>query len=164
MIMPEHARDSCIARAVLPTNFSNSGPVPFVQSGQYGLRVRSGASAGSVYSAVFGGSYDVGGIVVGNASSRGNLVFRECSSVNSGGAGSSWVYPSNAYTAQFLNNNEVPTWTYSQLPSGGNVLEGDEFNISDGNSATWGANVTAGSGGNAVLVRWNGSNWTVVGK
>ena len=42
--------------------------------------------------------------------------------------------------------------------------QGDEFNISDATTATWGATVSAGSGSNRVLVRYNGTNLTVVGK
>jgi len=40
---------------------------------------------------------------------------------------------------------------------------GQMANISDSNTATWGANVAAG-GSNRILARWNGTNWTVVGK
>ena len=58
----------------------------------------------------------------------------------------------------------VVTGAGGNFSSGGDVFEGDEFNISDGNSVTWGANVTAGSSSGHTLVRWNGSNWTVVGK
>lgn len=36
-------------------------------------------------------------------------------------------------------------------------------NVSDSNTATWGATVAAG-GANHVLARFNGSVWTVVGK
>jgi hypothetical protein len=43
------------------------------------------------------------------------------------------------------------------------LLEGEEFDITDCNTATWGA-TAAGGGSNHVLVRYNGTNWTVVGK
>lgn len=145
----------------------NSGPIFNVKTSQYGLRVRADcARAGVIQSCSYSGSYDVGGIVVEDATQRGNVVFRENYSVNSGGAGASWVFPSNAYTAQFSNNNEDPTWTLSQLPTGGNVLEGDQFNITDGtNGLAWGATAAnTGSHTTHYLVRWNGSNWTVVGK
>jgi hypothetical protein len=142
----------------------NSGTVPFIQGGQYGIRIRADCARGGVIqSAGLSGAYDVGAFVIANATARGNLVIRECSAAQSGGIGTTWIFPSNAYTALFYNNNEDPAWTYSQLPSGGNVFEGDEFNITDSNTATWGA-TAAGSGSNNVLVRWNGSVWTVVGK
>lgn len=50
---------------------------------------------------------------------------------------------------------------FAALPS--SPVVGDTANISDSNTATWGANVAAG-GSNHILARWNGSNWTVVGK
>lgn len=43
-----------------------------------------------------------------------------------------------------------------------NAFEGDCYNVSDANSATWGAN-PLGGGSNRAKVRWNGSNWAVVG-
>lgn len=45
----------------------------------------------------------------------------------------------------------------------GNELEGDCFNVSDSNVSTWGAN-PIGGGSTHAKVRWNGSNWTVMGK
>lgn len=132
---------------------------------QYGFRIRPGAAPSGVFrNCTTTGALHIGGIVIGAASSRASLVFLACTGFQNGDTGANWVLPSNAYTATFDNCNIQPVWTFSQLPSGGNVLEGDEFNISDGNSATWGANVTAGGSSNRVLVRWNGSNWTVVGK
>jgi hypothetical protein len=51
--------------------------------------------------------------------------------------------------------------TFANLPTSKAI--GDIANVSDSNTATWGANA-AGGGSNHVLVRWNGTNWTVVGK
>ena len=51
--------------------------------------------------------------------------------------------------------------TFAGLPSP--PVEGMLASITDGSSATWGATV-AGGGTNHVLVRYNGTNWTVVGK
>ena len=90
-------------------------------------------------------------------------MFVGCSANQSGSTGNNWNLPSNAYTAWFQNCNISPTWTFSQLPTGGNVFEGDEFSITDSTTATWGF-TAAGSGSNHVLVRYNGTNWTVVGK
>jgi hypothetical protein len=51
------------------------------------------------------------------------------------------------------------------------VYEGEEHLIldagtcSDSNACnTWGATVTGGGGSKHVKVRWNGTNWTIVGK
>ena len=109
--------------------------------------------------------FDVAGVYIETASSRTNMTYNNCDSTIGAGTGVPYVIPTNAYTATFNGCNivPIPIWTYSELPTGGNVAEGDLFNISDGNgTGLWGANVTAGSGSNARLVRWNGSNWTVV--
>lgn len=146
-------------------NSSNSGYPLGVQNSQYGLRIDAGKASSGVFDGMsFGSQFDVGCVVIANASSRANLVFVACSATQTGGAGVSWSLPTNAYTAQFINCNTEPVWTFSQLPTGGNVLEGDEFSISDSTTNTWGANVTVGTGTNHVLVRWNGSNYTVVAK
>lgn len=146
-------------------NSSNSGYPLGVQNSQYGLRIRAGKASAGVFDAMsFGSQFDVGCVVIGNASSRANLVFVGCSAIQTGGTGVSWSLPTNAYTAQWISCNIEPVWTFSQLPSGGNVLEGDEFSISDSTTNTWGANVTVGSGSDHVLVRYNGTNFTVVAK
>lgn len=51
--------------------------------------------------------------------------------------------------------------TFATLP--GTPTAGTLAFISDGNSNTWGAAVTA-SGADPVLVQYNGTAWTVVGK
>jgi hypothetical protein len=131
----------------------------------YGLRVDADcAQACTFYGVAPQSFFDTACISIANATSRGNNVFISCSAGIVGGGGVNWITPTNAYTAKFSQCNVQPVWTYSQLPTGGSVLEGDEFDISDGNSATWGANVTAGGSSNRALVRWNGTNWTVVGK
>jgi hypothetical protein len=53
--------------------------------------------------------------------------------------------------------------TFDTLPTGGWQAEGLLVSISDSPTAAWGANITAGGGANHVWIRWNGSNWTVVG-
>lgn len=50
---------------------------------------------------------------------------------------------------------------FSALPS--TPFVGQEVNISDANTATWGASITT-TGANHVKARWNGTAWTVVGK
>jgi hypothetical protein len=73
--------------------------------------------------------------------------------------------------AVYLNTGASPSpvWqqifasevAFASLPSSPTV--GMLANVSDSNTATWGANIS-GSGSNHVQGRWNGSNWTVVGK
>jgi Pectate lyase superfamily protein len=129
----------------------------------YGLRIRAGCAQSCVFSGIVVQSYhDIASIAIANASRRANNVFLACSAYTTGG-GVAWTLPTNAYTAQFIKCNTQPVWTFSQLPSGGDVLEGDEYSISDSSSATWGSTV-AGSGSNHVSTRYNGTNWTVVGK
>jgi hypothetical protein len=55
----------------------------------------------------------------------------------------------------------VPTLLFVNLPQSPTL--GQLAVITDGSSATWGANLT-GSSNNSVLAQWNGSHWTVVGK
>jgi len=142
----------------------NSGVVSGISGSQYGFRIRDDCARNGIFQGCTIGEYaTVAGFSVGTASSRANLIIREVSSTPGSGGGEFWEFPSNAYTARFYNTNENPTWTYSQLPTGGDVLEGDEFDITDCNTATWGA-TAAGSGSNHVKVRFNGTNYTVVGK
>lgn len=143
---------------------SNAGPTPGVANSQYGFRLRADCvKSGVIQASTAANTHDVAGIAVENASARADVVIRECDA-HINGAGVPWLLPTNAYTARFVNNiNTNPIWTYSGLPTGGDVFEGDEFDISDANTSTWGVNVTA-SGATPGVVRWNGSNWTLVGK
>jgi hypothetical protein len=143
---------------------SNAGVVPGIQASQYGVRIRADcAQAGLVHGLTISGVADQAAFAIANATSRANIVIRENSAIQSGGAGVNWIVPTNAYTAKFYNNNVNPVWTYAQCPIGGKALEGDEFDISDSNTTTWGATV-AGGGSNRVRMRYNGVNWTVMGK
>ena len=159
-----------VAAGNLGHDKSNSGYPIGTTNSQYGVRVRSGSANNGVFLAC--GSFqfiDVAGISIGNASSRANLVFIDCAPQVGAGSGVPWIPPTNAYTALFQNCSADPggafnpIWTFSQLPSGGNVVEGDEFSISDSTTNTWGATI-AGSSTNRVLARYNGTNWTVVAK
>jgi hypothetical protein len=73
-------------------------------------------------------------------------------------------------SVKFVNCDQTdPAMNYADLPgqSGVHVDEGakvgDEYDIANSNTATWGA-TAAGGGSNKVKVRYNGTNWTVVGK
>lgn len=143
---------------------SNSGPLQNLAT-QYHLVVGANSSNG-----MFQGLYGLGDLAavaggrVDTAASRANLLFTACTLATHGGGGVDWILPTNAYTAQFMLCNTQPVWTFAGLPTGGNVLAGDMFVISDPNTNTWGANVTGSGALGQCLVRWNGSNWTVVGK
>lgn len=144
---------------------SNSGVPVNTTNSQYGLKIDAGmAQSGVVQMATFSSWYDQAGIAIANASNRTNVVFLSCSSIQSGSVGGvGWSLPTNAYTALLANCNIQPIWTFAQLPTGGNVFEGDEFDISDSTVAGWSNNVTVGGGTNHVRVRYNGTNWTVMG-
>ncbi len=153
-----------------PPNSGQDG----MQDPENGLWIRADkASNGVISGMAFGGDgCTIAQCQIDASTTRANIVVIGCTATVFAGGGATYVFPSNAFTAQYLNcatgagspASGQPIWTYSQLPTGGNVQEGDEFNISDPNSATWGANVTASGSSGHVIVRWNGSNWTVVGK
>lgn len=149
--------------SIIGHNSANAGVTPGIQASQYGIRIRAdGAQNGVINGVSVGSQHEVACIAIANATSRANLRFVGVTALQTGGAGVSWLMPTNAQTASFSNCNTTPLWTFSQLPTGGNLLEGDEFDITDSNTATWGATV-AGGGSNRALVRYNGTNWTVVG-
>jgi Pectate lyase superfamily protein len=84
------------------------------------------------------------------------------------GAVAYWGIPANnqsgirrLFTCRKCNtSDEVP---YALLPTS-NRFVGDEYNVSNANANTFGANVTAaGAPGYHVKVRWNGAHWTVMG-
>jgi hypothetical protein len=55
----------------------------------------------------------------------------------------------------------IISYAFANLPQSPTV--GQLVIITDGSTATWGANISSG-GANVVLAHWNGSHWTVVGK
>lgn len=143
---------------------SNSGMTNGVANTQYGLRIDADKAKACVfYNLTPNDWHDVAGISIAAATSRANNVFFASNSSVGFGAGVPYIMPTNAYTARFIQCDVQPIWTVSQLPTGGNAFEGDEFNVRDSNTATWGA-TAAGSGSNHVGLRYNGTNWTVVGK
>lgn len=156
---------------------SNSGYPRNVSDSHYGLRLGANCTSGVVMAVTASANALVGCIDIATASARTNVVLSVVNGNQSGSGGQNWSLqygsptPTNAYTAIFDRCNITPIWNYSQLPSGGNVLEGDEFNIGDAitsscsdSACNWGSNVTGGTGALHRLVRWNGSNWTVVAK
>ena len=143
----------------------NAGSPNNIQASQRGLIVRGGLSTNGVFSGGNVGNFETfAAAEIQNASSRANLFFLNCDFKSDAGGGANWILPTNAFTALFQSCNIDPIWTFSQLPTGGNVLEGDQFSISDGtNSLTWGQPETAtGTHTTHRLVRYNGSSYTIV--
>jgi hypothetical protein len=79
------------------------------------------------------------------------------------GMGLPWNMPTvNHSIFSYTNcNNPSAAFAFSNLPT--SPVEGMAFDITDSNTATWGA-AAAGGGSNHVRVRYNGLSWTVVGK
>jgi hypothetical protein len=136
---------------------------------QYGLLIPANNASNGVFMGIdaIGDLFDTAALSLGASTTRANLVFESCSFSKGSGTGVDVIAPSNAYTAQFQQctfGTYSPVWTYSELPTigGGNDQEGDEFSITDANTAAWGATVSSGGGADACLVRNNGTNYTVV--
>jgi hypothetical protein len=66
----------------------------------------------------------------------------------------------SSFTGRICECATDESFTFAQLPP---AAQGLQLNISNSNTSGWGLTV-ASSGGNAVLGRYNGSVWTVVGK
>lgn len=87
--------------------------------------------------------------------------------------GTAWTVPTASSSAAGIafNNCDSPALilTFTKLPGQAGadtnltLKEGLEYDISDSNTATWGATAAGGSS-NHVMVRYNGTNWTVMGK
>jgi hypothetical protein len=69
-----------------------------------------------------------------------------------------------ACSAEFIQCDIQPTWTFAKLPGSSARLVGEKYFITDGDQSTLGGNVTAGGSSNAGWVTWNGSNWTLMSK
>ena len=140
---------------------------------QYGIRLRNESTDIVISGIAIGGQMAVACFGIADTTNRGMITFVGARASNASGLGGvTWSMPSKAHTAKWINcDNPAPIFTYDNLPTGANVTEGDEFMISDaatGNcddaACNWGTNVTGGGGLLHRKVRWNGSNWTVVGK
>jgi hypothetical protein len=143
----------------------NAGVIDASDGSQYGIRIAADCAKNGVIESINISSWhEVACVEIANATSRTNLVLRNITANLTGGGGVNWTLPTNAYTAKFENVNTPIVWTFAQLPTGGNVLEGDEFDISDSDTAIWGDNPSPGGGSDRARVRFNGTNYTVVGK
>jgi hypothetical protein len=95
-------------------------------------------------------------------------------SITNSGSPVRWVFPptnNRAWIEIRRCDNPIMPMAFNDLPgqpgSVGAVqfpgaVEGMEYDINDCNTAVWGA-VAAGGGANRVKVRYNGTNWTVMG-
>jgi hypothetical protein len=105
---------------------------------------------GTIYlDAMINGSYSTTSIQV-KAGSSGTIVAADGGPVIIEGA-----------TVTILPSIRCTEVAFASLP--GSPAIGELANVSDSNTATWGANVADG-GANHILARWNGTNWTCVGK
>lgn len=106
----------------------------------------------------------------GNTAGAWNLMAGMLTSAQAGGNGKWILLPSVSKSGWTIIESDNPALVlaFNELPGQTNSLyrtiaiEGMEFNINNSNTATWGANA-AGGGSNHVKVRYNGTNWTVVG-
>lgn len=143
-------------------NAGNSGYPTGVQNSQYGFRLRDGNAQACTFQLFADSQFDQFAIYAGDMAARGNNTLQNCSGTQVGSpGGAGWRIPSNAYSFLFDECNIDPTWLFSQLASGANVFEGDEFTVTDSGTLSWGASYTGG-GTDHALVRWNGSAWTVM--
>jgi hypothetical protein len=134
---------------------------------QYGILMRKDkASYGRIDTISAGNVMEVATFEPETASNRTGVVINNMS-LTSAGLGPIFIQPNNSYTIIAPTNagngfGEL-AWTVSQLGTGSNVVEGEQFLVTDSNTASWGVNVS-GSSSNRVWVRYNGTNYTVVAK
>jgi pectate lyase-like protein len=62
-----------------------------------------------------------------------------------------------------LTRWQLPTGTYSSLPTGANAKAGMESNITDGDATLTFGHIETGGSNKSKYVRYNGTNWTVMG-
>lgn len=165
-----------VSGAVIPTatvlyqqlTGTTNGNGTYIMRGtpSYGIHTNGDACQFVVFSGISCGPQAyIAGISVGNTTSRNGLVFNGCNStIASAFGGVAWQTPTNAWTAEFINCNTSPTYLFAGLPVAGNLRAGDSYFITDVNTSTLGANVTAGGGTTKGFVVWNGTAWTLMSK
>ncbi len=139
-------------------------------SPSYGVYVGADCGLAAAFTALnVGGEYYGNAVYIGNSSNKQFQTYTSCIAGNVSPLGTAaWLLPATAHTATFVGCN-TPTieYTFANLPSGSNVVEGDEYSISDCNTATFLATAAAGGTGATAhrRVRWNASSslWQVVG-
>lgn len=151
--------------ALIGNTFTGLVAVNGTSERNYGIRC-SGTTACLIAGNTVSGNLDTACFHVSGAN-----VIQTTFMANNGsntGAGAIWVLPTgagtsgNEMTVIDCNNAATPyAMAFADLPSA--PVEGMERDINNSNTAVWGA-TAAGGGANHVKVRYNGTNWTVVGK
>lgn len=167
---------SGIVTGTLIHGFENANARCTGSDPQYGIRVRSDNAQRILFVGnTLGGQMAVASIAIANPAANRNYQTWMNNGVGNASTlgGVAWSMPTVASQAQWFNDsNPAALFTYANLPTGGNVTEGDEYMISDalaancadGSCSTFATNVTGGGGALHRKVRWNGSNWTLVGR
>lgn len=122
-----------------------------------------GASFGKITGLSVGSGISYSGGAIDASGSNGAVAFETTNAAPA--AGTAWVLPSNPFNITATNsNNPTLASTFANLPA--SPVEGMEYNITDGTDGlAWGATATnTGTHTTHYKVRYNGSNWTVVGK
>lgn len=168
--------------SILGHDSGNAGPsgsytvnVPTAQNSQYGIRIRADKARNGVISGFSASTADVATFLMEDSTIRGNVLITSGSMTN---VATTWSLPTKAHTAKFMPgmNSSVlsgvttgvaATYLFANLPGQSGAasvtpIEGEEYDITDSSTATWGQTVT-GSGSNHVRTRYNGTNWTVLG-
>lgn len=150
------------------------GAVQLPQGGHGDARVGLlvAAASGVVFSGNDFGIYCPGAAI--DCSNNGNtvannVVFQGCRASNGHPMGKAWQMPEGNFASAFSFdncNNPVFELPWEDLP-GNDVyfvaVTGMEYNLKDAQTNLLGANVTGGGGSHHVKVRYNGTNWRVVG-
>ena len=156
------ASNADLLTANIPINvfFTDTGTDSFtvatlVNEGGY---INSGTIAFHLSGAVSGTRVQNIGIGTGGTNSSGCLRSNGSGSFNS-------IYPGNVSIAVPIGvcTDFDITDVFANLPTPANIFRGTMFQISNGSTNVWGANV-AGGGANVITVVNNGTNYTVVGK
>jgi hypothetical protein len=155
---------------ILGHGSSNSGVTPGENNSQIAIWIRANKLNGALFSGVgLNSLHDIAGVKIEDPTSRPNILFLNC--LDNVVGGPTWIDSTKAYAARFLNCWHAPLFHFNGLPGAGDRQEGDEFDIDDGRrasdnapitSADWGVPVTGG-GSSHCRVRFNGTNWTVIG-
>lgn len=142
----------------------------------YGIRTRGQLHDSTFIGVHNGGGQNICGIQVSPYSEETtNLIFINCTSASNGvnswdidgnSPGSFAIGAADAIFTRCIGDDAMPfqpVWTFAKLPTT-KRSKGEQYFITDANTSTLGANVTAGGGSTNGYVVWNGSNWTLASK
>lgn len=161
--IPSPSLPNQILRTVDGTNLTWSASPTLASLGILGALSVAGAQTGttlaltgtlSAAATTLDSLHSLGATVIDGALSTGSTLTVASSTALQGVATVTGVLTAQA-------NLRVTEIAFASLP--GSPAVNEQAGVSDSNTATWGA-VIAGGGANHVQARWNGTNWTVVGK